>query len=372
MPEPGQGGRPRARPDGHRRPGRAPPASAPSSAWSSPTGGSSRVAVLDQLAMVNLHFSLLPRWRGAAPVERALLEGDAETGVCLMAVEAGLDTGAVYAVEATDHRARGVGRRAAGPAGRHRLPAARGASGRRAGRTPRTPRPGRQPDLRRQAACPTSSSSTGPGRRSTCDGWSGSVGRGRRSGAGGSGCWPPVRPRPIRRRGHARSRRTAGHRGGRGRGTADRSLRDRPARGQAADGRGGLAERCAPGARRPARRLTNAFPGPIRMPGAICGEGVASIRHRWCDGLPSAPRAAIGVVVMPMVDIVRVRSEGPRSSGAHVVRVSARRHAVDRSRFRPVDRRIQVNGGWQDEHFVTRRTRPTMRCSTVRIGQAVH
>ncbi len=59
------------------------------------------VAVLEQLAMVNLHFSLLPRWRGAAPVERALLEGDAETGVCLMAVEAGLDTGAVYAEEAT-------------------------------------------------------------------------------------------------------------------------------------------------------------------------------------------------------------------------------------------------------------------------------
>ena len=59
------------------------------------------VAVLDQLPMVNLHFSLLPRWRGAAPVERAILEGDAETGVCLMAVEAGLDTGAVYAEEAT-------------------------------------------------------------------------------------------------------------------------------------------------------------------------------------------------------------------------------------------------------------------------------
>jgi methionyl-tRNA formyltransferase len=60
------------------------------------------VAVLDQLPMVNLHFSLLPRWRGAAPVERALLEGDSETGVCLMAVEAGLDTGGVYAVEATE------------------------------------------------------------------------------------------------------------------------------------------------------------------------------------------------------------------------------------------------------------------------------
>ena len=59
------------------------------------------VAVLDELTMVNLHFSLLPRWRGAAPVERAILEGDAETGVCLMAVEAGRDTGPVYAEEAT-------------------------------------------------------------------------------------------------------------------------------------------------------------------------------------------------------------------------------------------------------------------------------
>ena len=46
--------------------------------------------------MVNIHFSLLPRWRGAAPVERAILAGDRETGVCLMAVEEGLDTGGVY------------------------------------------------------------------------------------------------------------------------------------------------------------------------------------------------------------------------------------------------------------------------------------
>ncbi len=59
------------------------------------------VAVLDVLPMVNLHFSLLPRWRGAAPVERVILEGDAETGVCLMAVEAGLDTGGIYAEEGT-------------------------------------------------------------------------------------------------------------------------------------------------------------------------------------------------------------------------------------------------------------------------------
>ena len=47
--------------------------------------------------MVNLHFSLLPRWRGAAPVERAILAGDDRTGVCVMAVEEGLDTGGIYA-----------------------------------------------------------------------------------------------------------------------------------------------------------------------------------------------------------------------------------------------------------------------------------
>ena len=55
-------------------------------------------ALLDELPMVNLHFSLLPRWRGAAPVERAILAGDRETGVCLMKVEEGLDSGPVYAV----------------------------------------------------------------------------------------------------------------------------------------------------------------------------------------------------------------------------------------------------------------------------------
>lgn len=53
--------------------------------------------VLAQLPMVNLHFSLLPRWRGAAPVERAILAGDEETGVCVMALEEGLDTGPLYA-----------------------------------------------------------------------------------------------------------------------------------------------------------------------------------------------------------------------------------------------------------------------------------
>jgi methionyl-tRNA formyltransferase len=52
--------------------------------------------VLAAVPMVNVHFSLLPRWRGAAPVERAILAGDAVTGVCLMKVDEGLDTGPVY------------------------------------------------------------------------------------------------------------------------------------------------------------------------------------------------------------------------------------------------------------------------------------
>jgi methionyl-tRNA formyltransferase len=54
-------------------------------------------AVLDipKLGCINIHASLLPRWRGAAPIQRAILAGDAETGVCIMQMEAGLDTGPV-------------------------------------------------------------------------------------------------------------------------------------------------------------------------------------------------------------------------------------------------------------------------------------
>ncbi|MEA5666277.1 methionyl-tRNA formyltransferase, partial [Stenotrophomonas sp. MH1] len=49
----------------------------------------------------NVHASLLPRWRGAAPIQRAIEAGDAETGVCLMQMEAGLDTGPVLLHQAT-------------------------------------------------------------------------------------------------------------------------------------------------------------------------------------------------------------------------------------------------------------------------------
>ena len=52
-----------------------------------------------RLGCLNIHASLLPRWRGAAPIQRALLAGDAETGVSIMRMEAGLDTGPVYATE---------------------------------------------------------------------------------------------------------------------------------------------------------------------------------------------------------------------------------------------------------------------------------
>lgn len=55
-----------------------------------------RLLDIPPLGFINVHFSLLPRWRGAAPVERAVLAGDVETGVCVMQLEAGLDTGPVF------------------------------------------------------------------------------------------------------------------------------------------------------------------------------------------------------------------------------------------------------------------------------------
>jgi methionyl-tRNA formyltransferase len=50
---------------------------------------------------LNIHASLLPRWRGAAPIHRAVMSGDAETGVCIMQMDAGLDTGPVLSRAAT-------------------------------------------------------------------------------------------------------------------------------------------------------------------------------------------------------------------------------------------------------------------------------
>ena len=54
-----------------------------------------------RLGCFNIHASLLPRWRGAAPIQRAIMAGDAETGVSIMRIEEGLDTGAVCLAERT-------------------------------------------------------------------------------------------------------------------------------------------------------------------------------------------------------------------------------------------------------------------------------
>ena len=51
---------------------------------------------LFEFGCINIHASLLPRWRGAAPIQRAILAGDSETGISIMRMEAGLDTGPVY------------------------------------------------------------------------------------------------------------------------------------------------------------------------------------------------------------------------------------------------------------------------------------
>lgn len=61
-------------------------------------------AILDapSRGCLNIHASLLPRWRGAAPIHRAIMAGDAETGICIMKMEAGLDTGPVLTRQSTE------------------------------------------------------------------------------------------------------------------------------------------------------------------------------------------------------------------------------------------------------------------------------
>ena len=68
-----------------------------------------KVLAIPRLGCWNIHASLLPRWRGAAPIQRALLAGDAKTGICLMQMEAGLDTGPVLIERAIDIAANDTG-----------------------------------------------------------------------------------------------------------------------------------------------------------------------------------------------------------------------------------------------------------------------
>lgn len=57
---------------------------------------------IPRMGMLNVHFSLLPRWRGAAPVSRALIAGDTMTGVTIIKLDEGLDTGPVLTAQAVD------------------------------------------------------------------------------------------------------------------------------------------------------------------------------------------------------------------------------------------------------------------------------
>jgi len=61
-----------------------------------------REPLLSEFELLNVHPSLLPRWRGAAPIERAIMAGDARTGVCVMRLTAGLDSGPVALCEETE------------------------------------------------------------------------------------------------------------------------------------------------------------------------------------------------------------------------------------------------------------------------------
>ncbi len=59
------------------------------------------ILILPRFGCINVHASLLPRWRGAAPIQRAVLAGDRETGVAIMRMEEGLDTGPIYRAQVT-------------------------------------------------------------------------------------------------------------------------------------------------------------------------------------------------------------------------------------------------------------------------------
>src|SRR5688500_12908117 len=58
-----------------------------------------QILAMPKYGCLNIHASLLPRWRGAAPIQRAILHGDEKTGVCIMQMEKGLDTGPILALE---------------------------------------------------------------------------------------------------------------------------------------------------------------------------------------------------------------------------------------------------------------------------------
>ncbi len=71
------------------------------------------VLAIPRVACVNVHASLLPRWRGASPIQAAILAGDSETGISIMQMDSGLDTGPVYTRKRAPDRPAGNRRRVA-------------------------------------------------------------------------------------------------------------------------------------------------------------------------------------------------------------------------------------------------------------------
>ena len=138
--------------------------------------------------MINVHASLLPRWRGAAPIQAAILHGDRVTGVSIMQMEAGLDSGPVYLRREHADRRRGHRRHPDAAAGRARRGGAARGGGRAGGREP------------------CAGGAAGGGRHLRAEdqpgGGDGAVDQER-----GGGCAAPARVRPVARRLVARVRR---------------------------------------------------------------------------------------------------------------------------------------------------------------------
>ena len=239
--QPGEGGRARARPARHRSRSTTCSTPAPSSAWSSPSASSSSPTCSTRVPMVNVHFSLLPRWRGAAPVERAILAGDARDRRVPHGADEGLDTGPVYRLRRA--------RRSAPTRRPTSCATAWSASARRLlvdalrTRARRAGAPGGRADLRGQDRARRAPPRLGPARRVVLRAWCGSAGRGRRSAA--SAC---VSTRATRRRPAAAARRTVV-----GPATASASAARCSRRARARMAGGGLAQRRPPAARRTCR-----------------------------------------------------------------------------------------------------------------------
>ena len=163
------------------------------------------------LGCFNLHASLLPRWRGAAPINRAVMAGDAESGVTVMKMDEGLDTGGMAMIERVADRPRHDRGRSARPAGRdRRRPDASRA--RRAGARLAADRAaaGRRRDLCREDRARPRRGSTGRSLRATCTTISAGCRRFRAPGSRLPGEKAPVRVKVLRST-LAAGKRRAGH-----------------------------------------------------------------------------------------------------------------------------------------------------------------